>query len=332
MKDFVVDITRLTAAVTQRGFGLILILDTSKNHPYTLYNSITDVLEDYGTATKAYEIAARIFGQSPAPQQVAIFGKEYTTGGTVTDLTGALGDLLETEGSWFYLVSTESADAEVTALSNFIEALDKMYFVTSDSLALPGTLENEKTVVMYHDDPEAYVAEGLAALGATAIPGSNTFKFKTVRGVSASDITSTQLAALHTDGGFSYIRKMGVLQTTDGVTTSGEYIDVILGALWIEFRMEEELAQLAVNTPKIPYSNAGIALLASVAESVLKQAVLNGVILEDDDGNGVYEITTVSREDTSSVDIANRVYNGLSWEAVLAGAIHEGIVRGVLTY
>ena len=72
-KDFVVNVNLRTTGVTERGFGTILILDHEKEAPYTLYNNISE-LEGYSPDSKVYKIASRIFGQNPAPQQVAIAG------------------------------------------------------------------------------------------------------------------------------------------------------------------------------------------------------------------------------------------------------------------
>ncbi|ABR46654.1 hypothetical protein Amet_4355 [Alkaliphilus metalliredigens QYMF] len=332
-KDFVVNISKLTAAIKQRGFGLILVLDTSKDHPYTLYNDIQGVADDYAVTDDAYKIASRIFGQNPAPQQVAIFGKEYDSEiGEPADLVTALNELVNVNNDWFALTCTENANAEVIALSGWIDTQEKMYFTTTQDLSLPAQIESEQTTVMFHHSPEAYVAEGLAAYMLVRMIGGVTAKFRSISGVLASEITATELAQLHDDNGFSYIRKMGVLQTTEGKTTSGEYIDVVLGAFFLQFKMEEESALLAVNTEKIAYDNVGIASLVSVAEKVLKLGVTQGIILRDDDDNGVFQINYVKREDTPTNDIANRVYNGVSWSADLAGAIHEGTISGVLKY
>ena len=61
-KDFVVNITKLTRAVNQRGFGLILIYDTEHDKEYGLYSDISAVGESFPTSSKAYKIASRIFG------------------------------------------------------------------------------------------------------------------------------------------------------------------------------------------------------------------------------------------------------------------------------
>lgn len=333
MKDFIVNITKLTKPISQQGFGLPLILATNKAHPYTLYNEISELAEDFPVETNAYKIASRIFGQNPAPAQVAVYGLLYDdVTGTPEDLVTALNTLVEVNNDWYFLTCDLNEDAVITALSGWVDTQLKMYFVTSQELTVPATLESERTVVMYHDDADAYVAEGLVSIAATHRPGELTFKFKTVNGVKEAEITATELNQLHEDNGFSYIRKMGVLQTTEGKATSGEYIDIVMGADFLKVRMEEEAAYLAINTLKIPYDNQGISMLMSCADSVLKQGVAQGIILQDEDGNGVYEITVVKREDTSKNDIANRVYNGVRWTAKLAGAIHTGTISGILEY
>lgn len=332
-KDFIVNITKLTKAVSQKGFGLCMILGTSKAVPYALYGGIEEVGTAFGVESKEYKIAARIFGQNPAPQEIAIAGILFEELEGVTQLVEALNTIVETNNDWYFLACTDNSDEAIQALSNWIDTQMKMYFVTSQNLAIQAMLESEQTVCLYHEDVNAYLAEGLIALGATNDPGSLTFKFKTVNGILASNITATELAALHANNGFSYIRKMGVLQTTEGTTTSGEYIDVVMGAHYLQARMEEECMYLAINNKKIPYDNIGIAMLAGVASDVLNRGANMGIILKDPETEkGVFTIDITKREEVSKNDIANRVYNGIKWTATLAGAIHTGTMTGYLVY
>ena len=317
--DFNVNISKLTKGVTSRGFGTILIVDTTGAKDFKLYNDIQSVAPDYETTTKAYKIASRIFGQNPAPQQIAIMG--------AVDVTLGLNSVADKD--FFFIVADDNETATVEKISEWVDTQDKMYFVTTQSLALPGTLESENTVVMYHDNVNAYVAEGLASYLATATVGGVTAKFKTINGVTEAKISSTELDQLHTDGGFSYIRKMGVLQTTGSWATSKEHIDVVIGAFFIKFRMEEEAMLLAVNNPKIPYTNEGIGMLVSVAQDVLKQATNQNIILSND-GVGDYEVNFIPREEVAKNDIASRTYNGITWKATLSGAIESGTINGSL--
>ena len=331
-KDFVVNITKLTKAVSQRGFGTILILSTEKEHPYTLYNDIATLSSDFVAGTKTHKIVSRIFGQSPAPQEVAVVGMDYgLLEGTPTDLVDFITEIVDKHSDWFFLTCDNNEKEIIKALSGFIDTQDKMYFATTQDLTMASQLESENTAIYYHNDEDAYLAEGMASYFATALVGGTTGKFKSVQGVLAADVGATELAQLHEDSCQTYVRKMGVLQTTEGRTTSGEYIDVVMGSFWIQFKMEEELAYLSINTPKIPYSNTGIALLISVVDKVLKRATLQDIVLEEDD-KGVYTIEYITRQDTSKNDVANRVYDGIKWTATLSGAIHTGVISGALVY
>lgn len=325
-KDFIVNISKGTAPVAQKGFGTILILDTEKDSEYKLFSKLESLTEDFEVGTKANKIGAKLFAQGVA--EVAVVGLKYV------DLTNSPEDLVakvaEVAGQgWFTLTCTKNSEDVVKALSAFINGTEKMYAVTVQDKNIVKSIESEQTYVGYHNLEEDFFTEGLAGVLSVAPVGSITAKFKRVSGSVASDISLVDLETLHKDGGISYVEKMGVAQTSEGKTTSGEYIDVTLGAFYIQSQMEQALATLLINTPKIPYSNAGIALLVDVAGTVLKRATLQGIILNER-GKGAYTINYLAREDVSKADIANRTYNGISWKAEIAGAIHDGIVAGQL--
>ena len=322
-RDFVVNVNLKTTGVSERGFGTILILDNTKEVDYTLCGGIEDVAEVFDVGDEAYKIASRIFGQNPAPQEVAIAG---TDAESETELVAFLNELIETNSDWFFLVCSDNSDDTIKALSAWIDTQEKMYFATTQALAIVAELESDNTVIMYHDDGSAYVAEGLASYLATAPVGGVTAKFKTINGVTEANITATELDALHKNGGFSYIRKMGVLQTTEGYVTSGSYIDLTMGSYFVKFRIEEEAMLMAINNDKIPYSNTGIGMLVGVVDTVLKRATNQGIVLEEE-GKGVYEITYIPREDMPKNKIANREYDGVRASATIAGAIHNGTIN-----
>lgn len=322
-RDFVVNVNLKTTGVSERGFGTILILDNTKDVDYTLCGGIEDVAEVFSVEDEAYKIANRIFGQNPAPQEVAIAGTDVENG---TELVAFLNELIETNSDWFFLVCSTNENEVIKALSGWIDTQEKMYFATTQDLELVGDIESDNTAIMYHDDEDAYVAEGLASYLATAPVGGVTAKFKTINGVTAANIGATELKTLHKNGGFSYIRKMGVLQTTEGYVTSGSYIDLTMGSYFVKFRIEEEAMLMAVNNDKIPYSNTGIGMLVGVVDTVLKRATNQGIVLEEE-GKGVYEISYIPREDMPKNKIANREYDGVRATATITGAIHNGTIN-----
>jgi len=330
---FIVNITKLTRAITQRGFGLPLILGTSQDSPYTKYNSISEVAEIFPVSSREYQLAQRIFGQSPAPPQLAIFSIVPQAGDEIAELLlTSINEVVEINNDWYYLTCTDNSDEVIHALAGWTETQIKTFWITTQNLTLVNNLQYENTIVMYHEDPNSLVAEGLIATAATHDPGSLTFKFKSVSGVNASQIRATNLTELHSNGGFSYIENMGILQTTEGTVTTGEYIDIVMAGHWMKVRMEEEAALLAINNKKIPYDSRGIAQLTSVVLKIIQRAGQQGIVRVDDDDNYVYTITSLSREEVSANDVANRVYNGISWSIELAGAIHSGTISGVFRF
>lgn len=328
--DVEVIVTRETQPLTQAGFGMPLILATHAAVPYAEYTSIADVAEDYPETTAAYKIAARVLGQSPSPSRIAVVGVEYDD--DPTTLTAALNELVQTNNDWYFLLCDQQSDDVIFALSGWIDTQKKLYFASTDNLNLAASLESENTVIMYHDDPTQYPAEGWVGRCAPELPGSITWKFKTINGITAANIKSGELAQLHEDGGNSYVRKLGVLQTSEGLTTSGEYIDVIRSQHFIEARLVEQVMNLFINSGKVPYDNSGIAMVVAACESVMKQATDQGIIARDDDGNGLWTVTAPRREDIPASDIAARKLDGVVIEATLAGAIHSATIRVTLRY
>ena len=317
--DFPVNITRKTVAVSERGFGTILILDTETERDFTYLDA--DSIEDLGEG-KAKNIATRLFMQKPQPQAVAIIG-------SVGKGAEVFKKALEANKDFFFVVCTDNTLETIKAVSELCQVNNKVYAVTINDLKAVEALGKEvfdNTFVAYHDLEDAYLAEGVAVIMSYKI-GGKTAKFKQVQGVKEADISLTDLHKLHENKIFTYISKLGVLQTTEGKMLSGEYIDIVLGEYWIRFRMEERMQRLALTQDKIPYTNRGIGMLVSVAERVLNEAVDMGIVEE-----GQYRVDYKRREEVDSNDVALRKYDYIVWTAMLQGAIHSGQISGILTY
>lgn len=316
--DFPVNIQRKTVAVSERGFGTILILDNKADIPFKYVNS-----EDLKTLTGAtLNIAKRLFMQKPQPQEVAVFGK---TG----DMEAVFNAAMDNNNDWFFVVATDNSIDTIKKLSELAQTQNKVYAVTVNDLAVASKLYGEKydnTFVMYHDDKDCYAAEALAVIMSYKV-GGKTAKFKTIQGVKEARVSTTKLEELHKNNIFTYVKKLGVLQTSEGKMISGEFIDVVLGEYWIRFRMEEALARLASKNDKIPYTNAGIGMLVGECEAVLKRAVDQGIVEANQ-----YKVDSKPREEVPSNDVALRKYDYVVWTALLQGAIHTGQISGILTY
>lgn len=326
LNDFIVNISLETSPETVAAFGNILIVTDDVDHAYETYNSLAAVLVDFANSTDTYKIAAAIFAQTPAPTKIAIVGDQTVT--PATDLVTLIDAQINQD--WFAFVCTNNANTTITALSTWALNNKKYYAATTQDLTLFSTVKDRNTLLQFHSDATMYLAETLMAYMLVREIGSTTAKFKQLKGITESVITDAQLATLHANNGGTYIMDMGVLQTTNSKTQSGEYLDVVLGAAWIEVTMETALRNLALSIGKIPYTNAGIAMLVNIVEDTLKRAAANGIIFLDDSGNASYSLTYTKRQDSTQPDRATRTYNAVNWTAALAGAIEKSTITGTL--
>ena len=116
--------------------------------------------------------------------------------------------------------------------------------------------------------------------------------------------------------------------------SSGSWLDTTHGLLWLENRCEVDMFNLLyVNNTKLPFTQVGINTSVAKLESSLEAAVRNGLAAPGylPDGTFLpkgYIVNAVSLEDTPSSDKSNRVYSGLSFKMVGAGALHAIEISG----
>lgn len=321
-KDFNVNITRLTTAVAQRGFGTILILSTEKAKEVTVYADIATVAGDFEVGTETYKVASSLFSQGVG--EILIAGVVSTVG---TELVTELNRVTAINDSFFGLTCTDNSAEVITALSEWIDTQEKVYAVTSQDKEFANA--SDQTMIAYH--PTEHLSEKCLAYMLTKEIGGTDLDGKKVSGVTSSGITATEYAVFKENNINVAVEKFGNVVIDGGDMAGGEKLDIILGEFWIKIRMEEDLAALKVNTAKIPYTNAGVALLVDVASTRLKMATKQGIIALDDDGVPEYAITYLPVEEVPMNDRANRKYDYVKWTARLAGAIREGDIRGELT-
>lgn len=323
-----VTITRQTTAVSQKGFGMPLILATSKAQAYKEYTDVSGIGTDFGTNSNEYKLASAIFGQSPKPAKVAVYGILYA-GTTPSDLTTALDTLVKTNDDWYYLTCPRQVDADITALSNWTKTKDKIYVASTSSKTLATTLVSERTFLMVHDTPAQYPGEGLMGQLAPQQIGSYTWTFKTINGITPAAYNTTDVSTIHTNHACTYVTVGGVNISSNGVMTSGDYADIIQASDYIKARMTEAVFGLLVRNPKVPFTDAGIAMVVAEVENTLKDAYNNGIVA-DQDGSPLYTISAPTRATVSANDKANRTLPNVNWTVTIAGAVEDVEINGVL--
>ena len=341
-KDVIVKID-LQKAVGKAGFGIPLILATlqSSDVAYTECSDVEEVrtlfpdtvVEDVTTEHVVTQAAKLLFMQKDRPEKIAVCG-------STSKATVALPKIWNND--WRQLlvptIGTSGEDS-IVEISNYVEAQgDKMYFCSiddfSDIQVSSGTdpKSNDRTVVFFYDVAGAPVCPEAAVVGATAglEAGSFTYKNIVIKGLTPCTKTDAELTTIHNAGCITLVKKAGEIVTSEGITLSGEYIDIIDSEDWIIKDMEYGIQKTLIALPKVPYDNRGIAILESQCATTLKRAFNMGMVAVDDNGLPAYATDFKKRSEVDAGDRAERKYLGGSFEFDLAGAIHNVHIKGTI--
>ena len=266
---------------------------------------------------------------------------QFTVVNTSSEIwSDALDEVSNVNNEWYAFTAETHVRTEVIALAGAIEARNKIYgtssgdaqiasAVSTDDIAIQlFDLGYQRTFVFYSADADTQFPEA-AWIGSQLPeqPGSNTWKFKSLAGVTVSGLSSTQSGAVKAKNANTYERVGGVSITSEGRMAGGEFIDVIVFVDWLEARMRESIFFRLVNTKKIPYTQAGITIIENEIRRVLAEGITTGGLAPNPQ-------PTVTVPNVLSIDPnlrALRTLEGISFEARLAGAIHFVKVRGTVS-
>lgn len=342
IKDVVVKIS-LQKPITAVGFGIPLILATlqSADVPYTECTSVEEVralfpdtvVEDVTTEHVVTQAASLLFMQNDRPEKIAVCG-------STKKATAVLPEIWSNDWRQL-LIPTLGITGEDTipVISNYIEAQgDKMFFCSIDNyddiLVTSGITceENERTVVLFYDKEGSPVCPEAAVVGATAgfAAGSFTYKNIVIKGLSPLEKTDAEVTTMHKAGCITILRKCGDIVTSEGITLSGEYIDIVDSKDWIIKDMEYGIQKTLIQLPKVPYDNTGIGILEAQCAVTLKRAFNMGMIAVNDEGLPAYSTTFKKRSEVDAGDRTVRKYLGGSFKFDLAGAVHNVTINGTI--
>ena len=335
MASFDVKVTiDLTKPIGKVGFGmpLLLVENAAEAVEYTVVSNPSEIVAAGFTAeSDVYKAAQLLFMQNHSPKKIAVCAVTGTA-------AAAMADVLLVNKDWRHLIVINEGEdaANYTELITAFEALDgKLLFIglpvdDSTSITVTGL---RRTVLFYCDPTDEYPVPVAALVGEIAgrTAGSFTYKNLVLSGITAQELTDTQLDNIHKKGGITFISKAGDNVTSEGMVAGGEYIDVIDTEDYIVQQLAYKTQKLLNNAAKVPFDNNGIAMLESVAVDVLQGAFNDGLIAIREDGSPDYTVQYALNEDCNDKDRANRRYLGGSFAFRLAGAIHYAEITGTIT-
>ena len=266
---------------------------------------------------------------------VLVSGREFValvTHKMFRDLsTGVTGDLPETLAATceaakkIFMNTTNDRTHLVTGSSNIGSRLmAKSFRFTLSSFA--------SDVNQY---PSASVFGRAASVNFSAVASTITLNLKQMPGITSENLSPAEFEALR---GYrvSAVVRIGktVNAYTDSRMANGSFLDTTHGLMWFENRGEVDMFNLLYTTAtKIPYTQEGINTAAATLERSCQAAVRNGLAGPGYLPDGTYLpdgflVSAVALADTPASDKSNRVYNGLSFVMVGAGALHGVTVSG----
>ncbi len=241
---------------------------------------------------------------------------------------------------WYTCHLTTQGKDVIKAAAAHIETLYKMLVVSSpDTDIYDGASTTDvayelqaagyaRTALMYHYKSNVqFPACAWAGRCLPKDPGSITWKFKTLSGVDYMSFTTTEESAIEAKDCNMYVRIAGLSMAQEGVTSSGEFIDVIRGTDFIRARLQEYIFAVLKNADKIPFTNAGISTVVAEVLAVLRLAVGNGILTEDPAPTVQAPLASA----VSAADKASRLLPDVKFTGTLAGAIHATQISGTIS-
>lgn len=182
---------------------------------------------------------------------------------------------------------------------------------------------NRDIGIFKENDTSEYGGVGLLAERFPFDPGAGqgggTFHAQTIAGITPDKLTPSVKTAIRNKRIMPYITTAGVNHTLDGKVPSGEFADVTRGRDWIQVRLQERLAALALSGQRTPFTDAGISKIYSAVSAVMNEAVTPAEILAADPAPAV---TVPKASAVSTADKNARRLTGVKATGTLAGAIH----------
>lgn len=341
INDLNIQISLATKPLTVQGFSTLLILgkQTSPNNLIGHYGEYSDLASMVAAGFTAnddeYKMASLIFGQSPRPEKIAVHIHDSSV-----DIDDALNTLIGSYNDWYGLLITSRNADDLHTAGDWALGNEKLFIGCADSPSALTGRNNIREAYLIHNDASNFPEAAWAGMCFPQAIGSITWKWKTPTGVSASNFNMTQLNAIRTGKGQTLSERNGVVYADEGITTGGEYIDVIMSRDYIKARLGEALFALNIRSDKIPFDNTGAAMMESVIRDVLRQAGKQGIIAKavseadkklSDEGEYMYTVTIPERSEVPANDRAARRWTGIEFTFVLAGAVHAAEISGTIT-
>ncbi len=256
-----------------------------------------------------------------------------TDPGVATDLSA----IEAFDSNWYALLIDRNSGPEVEAAAGWAQARIKLFGAdgfdpaNADANSTSDTAYNlfangySRTFFLWDKDATmGYSAAAWMGDRLPTTPGSSTWKFKNLAGVTTDDVSAGERTALRNKKANFYHRVAGASITEEGWVSSGQFIDIIRGIDWLQAEVQTNVFALLASKEKVPFTDGGIDSVRAEVLRALNQGITNQLLAADP----APTVTAPKAADVSPVDKSNRLLPDVNFTATLAGAIHKVIIQG----
>ena len=246
--------------------------------------------------------------------------------------------ILAVDSDWYAFCLTTNSTVEINQCTAFADSNDKLFVAmicdylastsgySTDAASVASAASRAHTHVVWHHQPAQHMDAALLGRMLPTNPGSATWEHKTLSGIAAPSLgalSSTQKAALDGKNASYYVTAAGVSVSKNVQMADSEWPDVRRGIDWTGARIQEGVFGLLSSVDKVPYTEAGLALIEAEIRAVLQLGVRRGLYVD-----GTVEVTMPAVSSISAINKQNRTLPDVTFSAQLAGAVHTTTITG----
>lgn len=292
--------THKPSPVDQATVNIIGVFSTKKAIQEQLITSIKDVT-GVVAGDDVYKLLQACF--NGGAKQVLVFGKAVT-GNNYKDLFDSV------KNDWFGTVTDETDLEKIALISKEIGAREKMLFAQvkkdEDIMNSESKIKAiaEDTTALFFNKNEELTAAAVAGYAISKFAGSVLVANKLINGAVESGLIGAEQGVLDKNKANYVARMKGQLGLANGVTVTGDPIDMIHCLKALKFRLEEDLTLYLKATPKPTF--ADLSPIKSVILDRCNQFVKMKALIAD---KTVVEM--IPLEEIPKNDILNGILTGV---------------------
>lgn len=252
-----------------------------------------------------------------------------TDPGIATDMAA----IFASDTDWYGFGLDSQSEAQIEAAALWAEANKRILgcdngdagIISSSTTDVASDLKAanyDYTYVMYNgQNTIQYSGLALMANRFTSTPGGDTWAFKTLNTCQADQLTPSQESNARGKNAIVYETIAGLDLTQDGKMSGGEYIDTIRFIDWLSSEIQIRVLQALASNPKIPYTEAGAAVVKGIILGTLHDGIKAGGLSNDPADLPAVEIPAIA--DIDPTTRGTRHLPDITATARLAGAIQS---------